>query len=659
MRPAAPALLAVLVAAAASGMAAHGEQVFLLTGLGNLFPVEPLHDVRLPEGAVGLVPHLVRYDHPGFFIIGDPRDADALRFHSVYHIPSGAARDGNSVYAMVSGSPHSSTIPNRGPHWYENGRLVLSTNGLDHVLRQALPSRTFSGEPAYWPGSGYLTFHGNGTAAYLLRSVSHNGESVDDFLVEVACPDVPCGSVTAAKSRDRLLIFAGNLTDARLYDTVVLDGTPRVITEEHYLIADTTSGDVRLKAVRYDDSRLEIRNVPRGTAYVITPAGEPFAVSPYGAGGASPWWPAAYAAHGCCYTDHQTLPTIRAGLQTAVGATISYDRDELASSPGALEDVTVRVYPDTAWRQSRLAGGWLLFDHHNEKILRFSGTPERVVLAGAYLKVPSASGTTLSDVGVARYDCTFNPRTLGYLSGGIPPGGSASIPVVPGHPMICMHADGIPAVIRYSEMAEETETIPFRPDSPRLAVPGKPERVPCGPCGHPRLLLESSVGAASHVSTISPRDGHLSLTVTGAASYLMNTTRTWDTTHRTFDASHWSPEVAILDEGGATVAVYRNGVLADSRAVSCQPSSTQRTAHSTTPVASTFVHHWSWNHDYSCTSRVDVRLTIQVAAGDIIDVTVSVSPDIRLDSADRDATGAADAGYEEASVTGILVKSYG
>ena len=651
-------MLAVVgIMAGAIPATAHAEQVFLLTDLGNMFPVEPHHLVRLPEGTVGLSPHLVQHTHDGFFIIGDPVNAQPLVFGSVYHVPSAVAGDGRSVYALVRGDPEANTIPNHGPHWYDNGRITLSTNGLDHVLRQALPSRAFSGEPAYWPGSGYMTFHGNGTAAYLLRTVTHNGVPVDHFLVEAICPGHPCGSVLAAKSHDRLLIFGGNLSDARLYDTVRLGGQPKVITQEHYLIADTTSGDVRLRAVAYDDSRLEIRNLPRGTAYLITGAGQPLA--PYGAGPPAPWWPAAWAAHGCCYTDHTILPAFRAGLQAGSG-TISYDSDVLAEPPGGRGDILVRTYTDEVlWRQARLAGGWLLFDHHNDRVVRLSGTPERVVSANIYVKVPSASGTTLSEVGVARHDCAFYPKGLGYLWGRILPGGSASIPVVPGHPMVCLHADGIPAVIRYAEMAEETETIPLRPASSEGPVPGAPQPVPCVSCGYHLLHLESAVEASSHVSTISPRDGPISVSVSGFAQYHLNTTRTWESTRPTLDVSHWAPGVVIRDDGSATISVYRNGVLAESLTVPCEAISEQRTVRSATAVSGTFVHHWSWTHDYSCVSRIDAQLTIQAAAGDIIDVTLSVRPDVLVHSAGRDTTGAADAGYERASVSGILVKSYG
>lgn len=650
-------LLAVAVLAALIPGMVHAEQVFLLTGLGNMFPVEPHHLVRLPEGTVGLSPHLVQHTHDGFFVIGDPLDAQPLVFGSIYHVPPMVAGDGRSIYALVRGDPQVNLIPNRGPHWYDNGRLTLSTNGLEHVLRQALPSRAFSGEPAYWPGSGYMTFHGNGTAAYLLRTVTHNGVPVDHFLVEATCPGHPCGSVLAAKSHDRLLIFGGNLSDARLYDTVRLDGRPRVITQDHYLIADTTSGDVRLRVVAYDGSRLEIRNLPRGTAYLITEAGQPLAL--YGTGQAHPWWQVAHAAHGCCYTDHTILPALRAGLQAGSG-TISYDSDVLASSPGERQDILVRTYADDVlWRQARLAGGWLLFDHHNDRVVRLSGTPERVISANMYVKVPSASGTTLSEVGVARYDCGFHPRGLGYLWGRIPPGGSASIPVVPGYPMICLHADGIPAVIRYAEMAEETETIPLRPASSEGPVPGAPRPVPCVSCGYRLLHLESGIEAASHVSTISPRDGPISVSVSGFSEYRLNTTRTWESTRPTLDVSHWAPGVTIRDDGSATISVYRNGILADSTVVPCRAISEQSTGHSATIVSGTITHHWSWTHDYSCSSRIDAQLTILASAGDIIDVTVSVRPDVLVHSADRHATGLADTGHESASVGGILVKSYG
>ncbi len=650
--PAAALAAALLLGAGA----AWAEQVFLLTDLGNMFPVEPRHAVRLPEGTVGLSPHLVQHLHDGFFVIGDPRHAQPLLFGSVYHVPAPVAGDPRSVYALVRGSPELNLLPNRGPHWYDDGRITLSTNGLEHVLSRALPGKAFSGSPAYWPSSGYMTFHGNGTAAYLLRSVTHNGVPVDSFLVEATCPGSPCGSVLAARSQDRLLIFGGELADARLHDTVPLDGRPRVITEDHYLIADTTSGDVRIRAVAYDDSRLEIRNLPRGTAYLITGPGAPLDL--YG-GVPHPWWQEAHAAHGCCYADHTVLPALRAGLQTGSGV-VSYDSGILAGSPGRDTNVLVRTYPDgVLWRQDRLAGGWLLFDHHNDQVVRLAGTPERVVSAGIYVKVPSASGTTLSEVGTARYDCGLHPRGLGYLWGRIPAGGSASIPVVPGHPMICLHADGIPAVIRYAEMAEETETVPLHPDSSSVVISGDPAQVPCISCGHPRLHLESAAGAASHASTVSPRDGPLTVTVSGFSEYRMNVTRTWSSTFGTLDVSYWSPGVTIRDGGGATISVYRNGVLAESLAVPCSASSGQATGHSSTRVGNTFVHHWSWTHEYSCGSRIDARLTVQASAGDIIDVSVSVRPDILVYSDSRQAAGVSDAGGEHASVGGILVKSYG
>lgn len=637
-----PILIAAILLAVPA--ASHADQIFLLTGLGNLFPVEYPQDALLPNGTVSLPPHLVREYPDGFFLVGDPHNAEIVSFPSVYRIPG--APIPHWIYGMVGGSPTISQVPNHGTYWYHNGHISLSTNGLDHTLTGPMAGRFFGGSPAYWQSSGYSTFHGNGTAAYSMSGVSHGGSPVEHFLVQKMCYEAPCGSVTVSRSHGSLLTFPGNLSEAPLYDTTLLGDDPVIVSQDHYIISDTTGGNVRLKATKYDYSRFEVRNVPPGTAYVITGV-------PYGGPGNPESW-RDDTSRDCCHTPHRTILALRAGLLVSPGV-ISYSNETLGPGPR----VSFAAYGDTLWHRGGLHGAWLLFDHHNGRVLKLPGSPPQLVVPGVYLSVPVSADTIFRDVAVAGGACGSPPRkTLGYLGGAVPAGGSVMVPTIPGYPTVCLVADGAPATLRYSHMIEETQTLSFRPDSHNRTWSGTPRQVPCPACGHDILYSEPRVLAHSHVSTVAARDGTAILDVAGFVGYSLAHTRIWDSVWQGTDPDRWSPKVTIQDGVLATVSAYRNGVLAASRDMPCDHVSDSRVSYDATPVGSTYTYHWSWTYSRSCSGDVAVRLDVQVDAGDIIDVVVRAAPRIRVVSGALDGTGFADTATSSAYLGGTLLKSY-
>ena len=632
-----------MVLAACAGGAAHADQMYVLTGLGNLFAVEG-EEYLLPNGTISLAPRIVPHDFGGFFLAGERDDSDAVRFHSVYHIPGAVAANPASVYAAVGDSYVSSVVPNHGTYLYRNGNLELSTSGLDHVLG-AMQGRVFEGTAGYRSGSNYVTFHGNGTAAYALKHVTYGGKAVDDFLVHVVCY-ASCGTVTAAKSHDDLIRFSGTLAQARLYDADVLGHAPVIISEDHYLIVDTTSGDVRLRAATYDYDIFEIRGMPRGTAYAM------FEMP------STQWWPAAYAAHGCCYTPHEPIPAYRAGVQTG-SYTISYDSDSLAASPGDRHDIEARTYADVLWWQGRASGWGVLFDYVNDQTFRFPGMAGAAVLPGAYVRVSSSAGAAISDVALARHACDAQPRIgMPYLYGALQPGESIHVPSIPGYPLLCVEMEGVRHTIPYEDMSGDARSIPLLPRTHNATIPPEPDTVPCVHCGYDVWQLRHDLDVYSHATAVTTRDGLMRLAVTGHGSYTSDVTRSWDTTHATTDVSYWAPSMPVRQDGSPVVSIYKNGMLEESVTVPCEPRQAQthmRTAHL---VGGVYAYGWELSHRYECGADVMLRMDLAVAPGDVIEVVLRVSPDMTYQTASRNGGGVADEGSWAGRTGGTLVISY-
>ena len=400
---------------------AYGEQTYVLTSMGNLFVVD---GYVTPNGTgARMEPH----EFEGFFLAGGYDDADIVSFNDTYHIPYVVAADSGSVYAAVRDTYVSSVVPNHGTYLYRNGHLELSTFALEHVLG-TLYGRIFEGPASWRGGTDYTTFYGGGRAAYTLQYVTYDGKAVDDFLAHTVCYVPPCGSITAAKSYDNLLVFSGTPEQARLYDIVRLGAEPAILSEDHYIIVDTANGTVRLRATAYDYDTFQIRWMPNGTAYTISglPAVE--------------WWPAGNAS--CCRAPPDSVTVYRAGVQTG-SDTISYGSDSLAGGQGSRHNIEARTYQDVLWWGGKVEGSRLLFDHVNDMVVRFAGSSDAVALPGAYARVPAPAGAVLTGVSLAGDACDAPPYVrMPHLYGETPSEGSVLVPTVLGYSVLCVEVDG-------------------------------------------------------------------------------------------------------------------------------------------------------------------------------------------------------------------------
>ena len=442
---------------------AYGEQAYVLTSMGNLFVVDG-YVTPNGTGALQVVPR----EFGGFFLAGGHDDADIVSFNGTYHIPYVVAADSGSVYAAVRDTYVSSVVPNHGTYLYRNGHLELSTFGLEHVVR-SMYGRVFEGAPAWRGGIDYTTFYGGGRAAYTLQHVTHNGEAVDDFLAHSVCYVPPCGSITAAKSYDNLLVFSGTLEQARLYDVVQLGAEPAILSEDHYIIVDTTNGTVRLRAAAYDYGTFQIRWMPNGTAYTISglPAVE--------------WWPGGNDT--CCRAPPDSVTVYRAGVQTG-SDTISYDSDSLAGGQGSRYNIEARTYQNVLWWSGRAEGDRLLFDHVNGVVAGFAGSPDAVELPGMYARVPAPAGSILSGMSLAGDACDAPPYVrMPHLDGETPPEGSVLVPTVLGYSVLCVEVDGILHALPLQNMTRYRAH--RTPAEPRC---GRAMRRPWPGARQPRLL---------------------------------------------------------------------------------------------------------------------------------------------------------------------------
>ena len=611
-------LLLLLVVPAAA------DQAYLLTGLGNLFVVEMPVSVVFPNGTVNQSPQTVRIDADVFFVTGRPHDAQPVLFDSVYHP---GISYGDAVHGMVSGTPHTSVVPGHGPYAYRNGIITSSTAGLDHTLDAPLPRRIYEGAQQYWHSSQYTIFQGNGTAVYSL-----SGEP-QHMLAERVCHAQPCGSITLARSHRNLLLYPGDPAGAPLYDTIHLGAHPTIISNQHYVIAETAAGAAGMRAVPYDYNKFEVRGMPAGTAYIMTPND----------GSYQEWWDA-HALHGCCYSPHHPAPHIRAGLQVS-GDTISY--------PSTNGTILFLSYPGTLWGEGP---GWLLFDHHNGQAVKFAG-PAKLVLAGTYVRIPYSTQADISDVIIAQ-DCAAGPRrTLAYLAGQMEAGGHIMVPVVPGYPVVCIISGGLQSSLPVQGITEGDRTAAFEPRHLNVTGTDPPRILPCTSCGHDLAYADMQPDASSHVGTIAAHTGTLILDIDAQTRYDLSLQRTWSS-DRPHDISHWSPQTTTLDAGGAHVSVYRNGHLADTHHTACDAESSHHTSHTTYRVGSVYVYGWTWEYTHTCTTQVAARLHIPAEAGDIIDVIIRADPRILARTAAHDASGITDTTTHHTTLGGLVVKSY-
>lgn len=639
-------LLALALAILVSGTPAYSDQTFLLTELGNLFLVEPPYQSVTPNGTVTPTPHLAYHAPQGFFLVGSERNAKPLMFQSSYHVPDSVATS-QATYAWIGdASSTSSTVPNHGPYQYRSGHLYLSAEGLPQVLGGYIPHQIFEGAPTYLSGTGYLYLGGNGTAAYSLKNVRYGGESVDHFLIERRCPTTPCGTVTLATSTISLLSHTGTSDTAPLQNKITLGNAPVVVTEDYYIIADTGQGPVRLRVAEYDPNLFEIRGMPPGTAYVIREA-DP--------GDTFDWPPKAWASHGCCYTPHEILSALRAGIQR-VSSTISYDSDIISPNRGFRGDVTVEMYDISAQWSGRLAGKWLLADHLNGRLVSFSGSPSQILAPETYIRVPAAVRAYVEDVALSIHSCSGAVRYLPYLQGFVSAGSSVSIPVMPRYDTICMKVNGLDVVLPYQDMIESVETLSLGSYIANHTISGPPASIPCVRCGHDTMRLSIDQGALLHASTVAVQDGMISLHVTGNVWYGVSNVRTWDTNLAVSDISHWSPTVTVRDQGMPVISVYQNGIHYDSYTARCTPVSHQSDAYQRIGMSGISVYRWEWSYSHVCDSSVGASFLIPVSGGDILDVTLRISPDIALGTVE--VAGTQDNGYQHVSADAILIKSY-
>ena len=642
-RAALPALFCACVVTAWG--AAYGDQAFVVTALGNVFAVEEPEAFPADNQTMSLAPRLVPRLYEGFFIIGQARNADAVSFQATYAIPAAVWADASSVYAAVGSSPTQSAIMNNGNYIYQNGLLYQSTFGLPHALHQ-LYGKTYEGALSYHVGSNYITFAGNGTAAYSLAYVYQGGIAVKDFLIERVCHSVPCGNVTVARAQKSLLLHNGPLEGAGLYDVMRLEGGPVRATSSHYVIVDTSPGGVRLKVSAYDPDTLHIRNVPRGTAYLIGPVA-PSAPDP----GAPSHLP-----HRCCDAPHYTIPAYRAGVQT--GGAISYGSDSLAESAGARGMVNVKMYQDALWHAGPAAGTWLVFDHVNGRIIRAAGAPATVQIAHHYVMVPSAGNSTIQDVSLNRSGCVAPDVSLPYMQGNIKAGRSIHVPIIVGHPVLCITVGSIQHTMPYHAIQEASQAASFQPISYDAAQGGAPRTIPCASCGHGMLQTDMEGVWRSSAVILAGRDGPIDLALSGQGRYHGAIHREWDSLQGTGDISHWQPQVAIRDAGGAHIMWYRNGILQHTDQVRCQQESHISEGRRTTTQSGITVHHWHYNYTHGCDSDILIRRSMAASAGDVIEAVLEITPDIVLRTKDLNASGSSDRIHQQAYGGGIIVKSY-
>lgn len=627
-------------------ISAYADQTFLLTDLGNLFLVEPPYRTHTPNGTVTPTPHLMYHAPEGFFVVGDERNAKPVVFQSMYHVPSDIS-DSHATYAWIRDtSSTSSTVPNSGPYLYKGGHLYLSTEGLPQVLGRSIPHEIFEGVPTYASHTGYLYLGGNGTAAYSLKNVRYGGESIDHFLIERRCNTTPCGTVTLAASTVSLLGYTGSLDTAPLYDEITLGNAPVIVSEDHYIIADTGQGPVRLRVVEYDPNLFEIRGMPPGVAYIIRDAGDDDTYE---------WPPKSWASHGCCYTPHQISSVLRAGIQLA-SSTISYDSDVIAPNLGFRGDVTIEMYDVSAQWSGRLAGKWLLADHKNNRFVSFPGSPAQILAPETYIQVPTAVRMYAEDVALAIQSCSGYVRHLPYLQGFVSAGGSMHIPVMPRYDTVCMKVNGVDIIIPYTDIIESVETLSLGSYQGNYTISGMPASIPCVRCGHDIMRLSMEDGALLHASTVAVQDGTISLHVTGNAWYSASNVRTWDTNLAVSDISYWSPTVTVRDYGAPVISVYHNGIHHESYTIRCTPVSHQSDSHQRISVSGISVYRWEWSYSHVCDTSVGASFFVPVSGGDILDVTLRISPDVALRTAK--VAGTQDNGYQEVSADAILIKSY-
>lgn len=624
----------------------YGDQTFLLTELGNLFLVEPPYHTVTPNGTITPTPHLTYNAPQGFLLVGDTTNAKPLVFQSSYHVPDDMANSRNTYAWIKDTSSTSITIPNQGTYVYRGNHLYLSTEGLRQVLGSYIPHQIFEGTPAYSSGTGHLYLSGNGTAVYSLRDVTYGGESIDHFLIERRCGNVTCGKVTLATSPVSLLSYTSTLDTAPLQDIITLGNKPVIVTEDHYIISDTSGGPVRLRVVEYDPDLFEIRGLPSDTAYIIRE---------HDPGGMFDWPPMAWASHGCCYTPHQTLSALRAGIHVAPSV-VSYSSDTIAPRTGFRGDVTVEIYDISNLWSGKLAGRWLLVDHQNAKLVSFSGSPTQILAPETYIQMPVATDTHIDDIGITSGSCSGYIRHLPYLQGVISAGDAIYVPVMPRYDTICMRVNGVDTTLPYQDIIEPAETLSLGSYHANHTISGTPVSIPCVSCGHNIMRLSIDNGALLHTSTVAIRDGMISLHVTGSVLYDTSNTRTWDTGLAVSDVSYWSPKVVIRDQGAPTVSVYHNGIYHDSHTIPCTPISTQSDSYHRTAVSGIIVYRWEWSYSHVCDVSVGASFLVPVSAGDILDVTLNVEPDMALTT--TEVYGMRDNGYQGVSADAILIKSY-
>ena len=628
----------------------YGDQVFLVTSLGNMFLVHEQHPFVKINNTISVTPHFVPKAFDGFYLTGQPRNADAIHFDATYRIPAITSQSPSSVYAAVQGPYTKSTVNNSGPYVYQNGYLKLSTFGLPHILH-AIYYKIYDGAPTYHAGSNYVTFGGNGTAAYTLQYVTYNNRAVDKFLVERICYATPCGHITMAKSGNNLLTYTGTLQSAALYDTIQLGNRPAIVDKDHYIISDTSSGGVRLKVAEYDPDTFQIRNMPRGTAYII----QDTASSQIDA---LPFWPFSYAAPSCCDAPHYTIPVHRAGLQTNHGAAISYDSDSLSEKTGSRHAIQVLTFTDTIWHRGYGANYWLVFDHINDHIIKTRDVSSMFIATPAYAAIPTSTDSALSDISLNKVGCSTKDIPLPYMEGTIQAGQILHIPAIPTHHILCLVDDGASHKIPYNTIQETSHTIPVRPTAHNITSVAPPDIIPCISCAHNTIQTKMGGTAISSAVTISSQDGIMDTSVSGYGTYDSTLTRTWTTTKPSSSVSFWNPEVVVRDGGSAHVSWYRNGMLVHSDKIHCERASYSDDTRRTIQQGMHVIHQWSYKYIHKCNSDIDAYHSIHVKQGDIIQVTLEISPDIAMRMDDHNNAGTSDTTMQHAAIGGIVVKSY-
>ena len=259
-----------------------------------------------------------------------------------------------------------------------------------------------------------------------------------------------------------------------------------------------------------------------------------------------------------------------------------------------------------------------------------------------YAAIPTSTDSALSDISLNKVGCSTKDIPLPYMEGTIQAGQILHIPAIPTHHILCLVDDGASHKIPYNTIQETSHAIPVRPTAHNITSVAPPDIIPCISCAHNTIQTKMGGTAISSAVTISSQDGIMDTSVSGYGTYDSTLTRTWTTTKASGSVSFWNPEVVVRDGGSAHVSWYRNGMLVHSDKIHCERASYSDDTRRTIQQGMHVIHQWSYKYIHKCNSDIDAYHSIHVKQGDIIQVTLEISPDIAMRMDDHNNTGTSD-----------------